>query len=106
MTFVVDPAALTATNGARKSCGEGALRAFRSSSTRGGRGSTYSLTALWICTTRMTSVNLSPDVGLVNAGGNVGRMRKKQGNSGVSRDCVPSSEGRAPPNARDREVLR
>jgi len=40
----------------------GALRAFRSSCTRGGRGSTYSLTALWICAQGMTSVNLSLDV--------------------------------------------
>src|ERR1043166_4214413 len=36
MALVVDPAARS--NGAEKSCGEGALRAFRSSCTPGGRG--------------------------------------------------------------------
>src|SRR5262249_23003326 len=80
VAVIVYPAAHIPADGAVKSCEEGALRAFRSSCTRGGRGSTYSLTALWICAGCMTSVNLSPRLGSVNAVAKGRAMRRKQWN--------------------------
>lgn len=67
--FVVDPVALCATNGAKTRPGEGGVsRTPVVVHFEAGGAPTYSLTALWLCVGGMTSVNLSLDFRLVNAG--------------------------------------